>query len=122
MSTKELIKAYTNQVHDLLVNKNEAYGDAALQPLKVFSNANAEWGIRMRIDDKLKRIQSVGLNDHTEDTLMDLVGYLILLMISRDERHDLQEHKESKGTERYSPVSSTFTHQAWAQQGEDSGD
>jgi hypothetical protein len=38
--------------------------------------------IKVRIDDKLARIKNKGLNDKTEDTLMDLIGYLILLKIA----------------------------------------
>jgi len=40
-----------------------------------------------RIDDKLSRIKNRGLDDNTEDTLFDLAGYLILLIIARDEQH-----------------------------------
>jgi len=64
--------------------KNEKYGNSALEPLNVFSPANAVAGIKMRIDDKLKRIKNAGLVDATEDTLQDLAGYLILLMIAKD--------------------------------------
>ncbi len=92
MNRREQIVATTNTVRDLLLEKNNAYGDSALSPLNVFSSANAEYGIRQRIDDKLKRIQNAGLNDDTEDTLLDLVGYLILLIIARDEHNDLQKH------------------------------
>lgn len=122
MSTKELIATYTSELRDLLVKKNEQYGDAALMPLRVFSKANAEYGIRQRIDDKLKRIQSVGINDDTEDTLMDLAGYLILLMISRDERHDIQKHSGPKESYTYPFVSSTATYQGRYVQGKDRED
>ena len=92
MTRKEQIVARCNHLKDTLLDKNDAYGDSALSPLNIFSSANAEYGIRQRIDDKLKRIANVGLNDSTEDTLLDLAGYLILLMIARDERHDLPKH------------------------------
>jgi len=92
MNTKDQIVAATNRVRDLLIEKNNAYGDSALSPINVFSSASAEHGIRQRIDDKLKRIKNAGLNDDTEDTLLDLAGYLILLIIARDGSHDLQEH------------------------------
>lgn len=90
MTRKDQIVAATNKVRDLLLEKNNAYGDSALSPLNIFSSASAEYGIRQRIDDKLKRIQNAGLNDETEDTLLDLAGYLILLMIARDAGHNLQ--------------------------------
>jgi len=72
--------------------KNSKYGNSALEPLNVFSEAGAVDGIKMRIDDKLKRIKNAGLVDATEDTLQDLAGYLILLMIAKDnESNDIQE-------------------------------
>lgn len=103
MSTRNKIVSKCNEVKDLLLLKNEAYGDAALQPLNIFSSVNAEYGLRQRIDDKLKRIQNVGLNDSTEDTLIDLTGYLILLMISRDDKqnNDIQGYKGHQRSQSY---------------------
>ena len=75
-----------------MIEKNNNYGDSALQPLNVFSKADAVHGIKVRIDDKLKRIKNSGLVDATEDTLQDLAGYLILLMIAKDNAsNDIQE-------------------------------
>ena len=92
MDRRDQIVAACGKVKQLLLEKNDAYGDSALSPLNIFSQASAEYGIRNRIDDKLKRIQNVGLSDATEDTLLDLVGYLILLIIARDESHNIQNH------------------------------
>jgi hypothetical protein len=61
----------------MLLRKNLAYGDSALNPLRVFSKADAGAGLRVRIDDKLSRIRNQGFDD-SEDTLQDLIGYLIL--------------------------------------------
>ena len=80
MSTKNSIRNKCKQLEDLLLRKNEKYGNSALEPLNVFSEAGAVAGIKVRIDDKLKRIKNAGLVDATEDTLQDLAGYLILLM------------------------------------------
>jgi hypothetical protein len=92
MNTKSQIKEKCKALEELLLSKNEKYGDAALQPLNVFSNASAVTGIKVRIDDKLKRIMNAGLVDDTEDTLQDLAGYFILLMIAKDnESHDIQK-------------------------------
>jgi hypothetical protein len=39
-------------------------------------------GILARIDDKLSRIKTLGYDqDKSEDTLKDLIGYLILLKV-----------------------------------------
>lgn len=69
-------------VRQVLVSKNEAYGNSALEPLRVFSSGDASEGIRVRIDDKLSRIARGA--DAGEDTVLDLIGYLILLRISEN--------------------------------------
>ena len=84
MNTKSSIKSKCKKLEDLLLYKNEKYGDSALQPLNIFSKAGPVAGLKMQIDHKLKRIMNAGLVDATEDTLQDLAGYLILLMIAKD--------------------------------------
>ena len=69
---------------ELLLYKNEKYGNSALEPLQIFSKAGPVAGLKMQIDHKLKRIMNAGLVDATEDTLQDLAGYLILLMIAKE--------------------------------------
>jgi len=94
--------------------KNAKYGDAALDPLNIFSKAGAVAGIKVRIDDKLKRIQNAGLVDATEDTLQDLAGYLILLMIAKDnESHDIQERIRQDSTTSHSTTVSTREDSEW---------
>lgn len=70
-------------IEEMLVSKNQAYGDSALNPVRVFSKASAEEQILVRIDDKLSRLargKAAG-----EDVLGDLVGYLVLLLLARSE-------------------------------------
>ena len=71
------IKEAADEVVEMRLRKNLAYGDSALNPLRVFSKADAGAGLRVRIDDKLSRIRNQGFDD-SEDTLQDLIGYLIL--------------------------------------------
>jgi len=94
MNTKDKIKLKCQEVEDLLIQKNDAYGDSALNPVGIFSSLKASEAIRIRLDDKLKRIANVGLNDETEDTLMDCAGYMVLLMIALDNESDnISKHK-----------------------------
>lgn len=72
-----------NNVSELLITKNSSYGDAALSPMNVFSNANSGEGILIRMDDKLKRIKNNPSNED-EDVILDLIGYGILYLISLD--------------------------------------
>lgn len=107
------IVAAVEKIKKLLLKKNDAYGDSALSPLSIFSSASAEDGIRQRIDDKLKRIKNVGLSDETEDTLLDLAGYLVLLMIARDDRNDIQNDIRKGQAERNHDPQSSSTHPRW---------
>jgi len=79
----ELDKVVT-KISKLLKSKNKAYGNSALNPANVFSKLNATEALCSRIDDKLMRIQNKGINDKTEDTLDDLIGYLFLLRMALD--------------------------------------
>ena len=81
MKTEYLIKQIGKEVIDLLLEKNKAYGDTANDPPQIFSKLSAKEGILARIDDKLSRIKQVGINDQTEDTMLDLIGYLILYRV-----------------------------------------
>ena len=80
-STEELIKEVGREVVMLLIEKNKAYGDTANQPPQIFSKLSPIEAILSRIDDKLSRIKTVGLNDKTEDTVLDLIGYLMLYRV-----------------------------------------
>jgi hypothetical protein len=80
-STEELIKEVGREVVMLLLEKNKAYGDTANQPPQIFSKLSPIEAILARIDDKLSRIKQVGVNDNTEDTILDLIGYLMLYRV-----------------------------------------
>jgi len=98
MSTKDKIKIKCREIEELLIDKNNKYGDSALDPLKIFSCCDASTSIKVRLDDKLKRIANAGLVEDTEDTLIDIAGYIILLMIAKDnESNNIPRHKANKG-------------------------
>lgn len=69
------------EIKELLISKNEKYGNSALEPLGVFSQLSAKDGLLIRIDDKLKRIKNGSLDHDDEDVVNDLIGYLVLLKI-----------------------------------------
>ena len=82
MTFAEKLDIEVKTITDLLKEKNEAYGNTALSPTNIFSKLNATEAICARIDDKLARISNRGINDETEDTVDDLIGYLLLLKMS----------------------------------------
>ena len=81
MKTQYLIKKIGEEVTELLLKKNADYGDTANNPIAIFSKLDSIEAINARIDDKLSRIKNKGINDNTEDTVTDLIGYLILLKV-----------------------------------------
>ena len=69
------------EISEMLIKKNISYGNSALDPIRIFSKADSKEQIRVRIDDKLNRIQ----NDQAfpgDNDIDDLIGYLILLKIA----------------------------------------
>lgn len=89
MNMKERITQVCDEVKALLIRKNEAYGNSAADPVRIFSRVDSVEQINVRIDDKLSRIargtsEAKGLVD--EDTELDLIGYLILkrAIVKRD--------------------------------------
>jgi len=82
MTTAEKITAKCDDIREMLVEKNQKYGDSALFPMRVFSRGTQTEQLRVRIDDKLSRIHAGVIDD--EDTILDLIGYLVLLLIARD--------------------------------------
>ena len=83
-----LRKAYylLDEIKVMLREKNTAYGDSALNPIRLFSRSDAIDAICIRIDDKLSRISTMGIDDKAEDTIKDLIGYLILLQIAKERK------------------------------------
>lgn len=73
------IRAVCQELADMLVAKNKAYGNSVLDPIQGFSRATVEERILMRLDDKLSRL--VDGKAAGEDVILDMIGYLILLLV-----------------------------------------
>lgn len=84
--TQELIGAECDLIKNMLLTKNREYGDSAVNPLRIFSASDSIEQIRVRIDDKLSRLRYQGAKEITEDTVADLIGYLILLRVAERRR------------------------------------
>jgi len=119
MTSAEKIKRIANEVRDLLLEKNSAYGDSALKPANIFAKGSAVENLACRIDDKLMRIKNRGITGDTEDTIQDLIGYLILLKIAiENERtqptsHDLPERNTNGQPQVYNSGVSTHKNLDW---------
>lgn len=76
-----LIAAECDRIKAMLIEKNLSYGNSALEPIRVLSKADATEQLKVRIDDKLNRLKNDG-DSLGEDTVQDLIGYLVLLRIA----------------------------------------
>ena len=87
--TSYLIDQVGTKLIEILQSKNSDYGDSATKGESIFatevnhkSMTPKQFGICCRIDDKLHRIKNGGINKKTVDSVWDLAGYFILLLIS----------------------------------------
>lgn len=91
-------RAITNEcdaIKTMLLEKNRAYGNSALDPVRVFSKADAAEQIRVRLDDKLSRLSRLARGSAAgEDVILDLIGYLVFLRIAEKRTAILAEYAE----------------------------
>ena len=92
MSAESQIKIaqVCDDIKDMLLQKNVKYGDSALNPVRVMSQASPVEQILVRIDDKLSRIKRGGILEDDEDVVSDLIGYFVLLKIALSSSYNNQ--------------------------------
>jgi len=91
MNFQEELSEVINEIKAMLISKNSKYGNSAIEPLGIFSNLSPEEGLKVRIDDKLKRIKNGSLQKDDEDVVNDLIGYLIILKILQKNQKEKQK-------------------------------
>ena len=69
----QAIIAYLDEFKKELIQKNLDYNNSLYKP-NIFGQDPME-GIKARISDKINRVVSKGLDDKTEDSMQDLMGY-----------------------------------------------
>ena len=84
MTFNDKVDKILDEISTILVEKNESYGNSALDPVRVFSKASPEEQLLVRLDDKLSRLAR-GEDYQNEDTITDLIGYLVLLKIAKED-------------------------------------
>jgi len=88
LETQRRIREIGENTIEMLIEKNQSYGDSALNPLGIFGNKDAVTSLGARIDDKLARIRTLGFEGFGEDNVKDLIGYLILLQVELENRKE----------------------------------
>jgi hypothetical protein len=80
--TQKMITEECENIKNILLQKNKEYGNSAINPLRIFSSTDNIEQINVRIDDKLSRIKNKNSKIIKEDTVLDLIGYLILKRVA----------------------------------------
>jgi len=79
--TQQKIIEITEAMRELLLYKNQRYGDSALSPKQIFYKGDAVNSILIRIDDKLGRIMANTESTPRINDVADIIGYCTLLLI-----------------------------------------
>lgn len=66
------------ELEEFLIRKNDAYGNSAFEPIRIFSKSGPLEQLYVRLDDKLSRIRERKTYEGDDDEL-DAIGYLILI-------------------------------------------
>jgi hypothetical protein len=80
--TQRKIREITDAMKDLLLYKNQKYGDSAISPKKIFYKGDSTNSILIRLDDKLGRVMSNTEDKPRVNDVCDIIGYCTLLLIS----------------------------------------
>ena len=81
-STQQKIHEILGAMTDLLLYKNQKYGDSAINPKKIFYKGDSTNSILIRLDDKIGRIMSNTEEKPRVNDVADIIGYCTLLLIS----------------------------------------
>jgi hypothetical protein len=79
--TQNEIATVCDDMKNFLIDKNNSYGNSALDPVRIFSKSNNVEQILVRIDDKLSRFAR-GSDYPGDNDIDDLIGYLVLLKVA----------------------------------------
>ena len=62
-----------------LLKHNDKWGSSIFRPVSILSAASAEDMLRMRIDDRIRKLSSLKSDEDERELIDDLIGYLVNL-------------------------------------------
>ena len=93
--TQQKIHEIIGAMKDLLLYKNQKYGDSAINPKKIFYKGDSTNSILIRLDDKLGRVMSNTEEKPRINDVCDIIGYCTLLLISMGvTKEDIEKFKD----------------------------
>ena len=93
-SQKKIVEV-CESMKNLLLYKNEKYGDSALNPEPIFYKGNATNSILIRLNDKIGRIKNNTEELPRVNDVCDVIGYCTLLLVSMEvSKHEIELLKD----------------------------
>ena len=91
--SQEKIVEICDSIKDLLLYKNQKYGDSALNPNNIFYKGDSTNSIKIRLDDKIGRIRN---SEETRvNDVADIIGYSVLLLVAMEvSKHEIENLKD----------------------------
>lgn len=86
---EEVLDQILDDARVMLIHKNAAYGDSALNPVRVFSKASLSEQLLVRLDDKASRLARGSAAG--EDVAGDMLGYFLLVLIAEEREREQRE-------------------------------
>lgn len=80
--TQQKIHEIMGAMKDLLLYKNQMYGDSAINPEKIFYKGDSTSSILVRLNDKIGRVKANPDEKPRVNDVCDIIGYCTLLLIS----------------------------------------
>ena len=90
---QQRIRSVCSEIADMLVEKNKSYGNSFAEPINIFSKSSAREQLAVRVDDKINRVAK-GQEFPGDDTVIDLIGYLVLMRVLADDEVYVDDKKE----------------------------
>ena len=89
------IKTECARLAKVLIKKNINYNNSVFSPINVFSDLNPMEAVKIRLDDKLKRIMArkTGVVDD-EDAFFDLMGYLLCYQVIKTANRNFEAKRD----------------------------
>ncbi len=90
--TETEIKRICKTLEDTLLRKNADYGNSSQRSPILTPRLSAQDALKVRLSDKIARfiqLEQSGVarvNESLDDTLLDMAGYCVLLLIARKEK------------------------------------
>jgi len=78
-SWKLAIENTLSSIRDGMLRHHQKWGSSIFQPVTILSSIGAEDAIRLRIDDRLRKLTKCRSESEERELIDDLIGYLINL-------------------------------------------